>query len=426
MWSLQHIELYRESRELTHTLLQCMTALATDRGCASITPLLNRSSRSVESFLAASTDAHRLWSEALTSPFRLHGVERAAFDVSRRPVEMVFPQHDARLESLHSLLLSFVLGAQNAARADPRLCVLFYGLSLSEARAIRSLSAASVVQLATRLKVEVDEPQARRLQQALPAAGTNMGLFQARHLAMAIAGCGPDDGSARAADPTPATGPGGVCPHSIASNAPSGKKVRVRSDEIRRCLMSPEDALHVDALTHLHQKGLKRPALHSLRGITKAALILSGVGVKIPRSDRRLKLTDGGGVMRALEWRKRTFAQHALLLIQIYRTLDPSARLELGVDPWAFGVASDLLGSISRRHPLTMYQEDQILRAYTAGIVDTVACPLHHLDYLVPSDESDLVINSACPRCDLARGEGVDLDDYEWATHTEADMAASA
>ena len=127
--------------------------------------------------------------------------------------------------------------------------------------------------------------------------------------------------------------------------------------------------------------------------------------------------------MRALEWKRRVFAQHALLLIQIYRNLDSYAQQELGVDPWSFGVASDLLGSISRKHPLNMYHEDQVLRAYNAGMVDTATCPLHQLEYLVPADDVDISINSACPRCELAHGEAAAHDALEW-NGTEADRAA--
>lgn len=412
MWSLQHIELYRESRELTHALLQCLSGLAADG--IEITYLTNRSSRGIEAFLAASSDVQRLWSEAITSPFRLQGVARIAFEVSQRPLPMVFPQRDPQLESLNSLMRGFVLGAQHAASVDPRLCTLFYGLSLSEARAIRALSAASLMQLADRIHIRIDEKQMRLLQQALPPAARSLG--QAQALAIVGIGC----------EPAMPRGAHGTASHAAAdgthpNNATNARKVRVRSDEIRRCL--DDDADHVGALAHLHEKGLKRPALHSLRGITKAALMLSGVGVKAPQGDRQLKMGESASAMKALEWKRRIFAQHALLLIQIYRNLDPYAQQELGVDPWSFGVASDLLGSISRKHPLNMYHEDQVLRAYNAGMVDTATCPLHQLEYLVPADDVDISINSGCPRCELAHGAGAAHDALEW-NGTEADRAA--
>ena len=418
MWSLQYIEMYRESRELTHALLQCMSGLAADG--IPMLRLANRSGRGVGAFLAASSDAHRLWSEAITSPFRLQGVERTAFDVSRRPVALVFPQHDQKLESLNSLMLSFVVGAQRAASSDPRLCALFYGLSLSEARAIRSLSAASLIQMASRTRVRLDELQTQCLQQALPPSARGLRQAPAQGVALSIVGCGP-------ALPQGASGaaPLKAGAHSHSSHNSNARKVRVRSDEIRRCLMSHEDAAHVGALAHLHEKGLKRPALHSLRGITKAALMLSGVGVKTPQGDRRLKIGESASAMKALEWKRRVFAQHALLLIQIYRKLDPCAQQEIGVDPWAFGVASDLLGSISRKHPMNMYHEDQVLRAFNAGMVDTATCPVHQLEYLVTADDVDISINSACPRCELAHGEGAAHDAHEW-NGTDADVAASA
>ena len=411
MWTLQHIEMYRESRELTHALLQCMSGLAADG--IEITHLANRSSRGVNSFLRASSEAHRRWSDTVTSPFRLQGVGRAAFDVSRRPLELVFPQHDRPLESLNNLMVSFVLGAQRAADTDPRLCALFYGVSLSEARAIRSLSAVSLIQMASHIKVRIDEPQAQRLQQAMPPSARSLG--QAQALSIVGVGCGP--AMPRGAHGTaPRAATGGTHHHSA-----NARKVRVRGDEIRRCLNDEAD--HVGALAHLHEKGLKRPALQSLRGITKAALMLSGVGVKTPQGDRRLKIGESACAMKALEWKKRVFAQYALLLIQIYRTLDPLARQEIGVDPWAFGVASDLLGAISHQHPLSMFHEDQVLRAYSAGGVDTVTCPRHQLEYLVPADDVDININSACPRCDLAQGAGAAHDAHEW-NGTEADRAA--
>ncbi len=414
MWSLQHIEMYRESRELTHALLQCLSGFATEG--VPIAQLANRSGRGVDSFLRASSEAHRRWSDTVTTPFRLQGVERAAFAVSRRPYEMAFPQHDPQLESLHSLMLSFVVGAQRAARADLRLCALFYGVSLSAARAIGSLSAASLIQMASHIKVRIDEPQAQRLQQAMPPSARSLG--QAQALSIVGVGCGPAmPRGAHGTAPRAATG-------GTHHNAANARKVRVRGDEIRRCLMSHEDAAHVGALAHLHEKGLKRPALHSLRGITKAALMLSGVGVKTPQGDSRLKMGESACAMKALEWKRRVFAQHALLLIQIYRKLDPCAQQEIGVDPWAFGVASDLLGSISRKHPMNMYHEDQVLRAYNAGMVDTATCPVHQLEYLVPADDVDISINSACPRCDLAHGEAVH-DAHGW-NGTDADMAASA
>ncbi len=412
MWSLQHIELYRESRELTHALLQCLSGLAADG--IEITHLTNRSSRGIGAFLAASCDVQRQWAEAITSPFRLHNVARIAFDVSQRPLPMVFPQRDPQLESLNSLMRGFVLGAQRAASVDPRLCTLFYGLSLSEARAIRALSAASLMQLADRIQIRIDEKQMRLLQQALPPAARSLGQGQA----LAIVGIG--------CEPAMPRGAHGTASHAAAdgthpNNSTNARKVRVRSDEIRRCL--DDDADHVGALAHLHEKGLKRPALHSLRGITKAALMLSGVGVKAPQGDRRLKMGESASAMKALEWKRRIFAQHALLLIQIYRNLDPYAQQELGVDPWAFGVASDLLGSISRKHPLNMYHEDQVLRAYNAGMVDTATCPLHQLEYLVPADDVDVSINSACPRCELAQGAGAAQGAHAWHG-TDADRAA--
>ncbi|WP_297919569.1 hypothetical protein [Metallibacterium sp.] len=418
MWSLQHIEMYRESRELTHALLQCMSGLAADG--IPMLRLANRSGRGVGAFLAASSDAHRLWSEAITSPFRLQGVERTAFEVSRRPLELVFPQHDRPLETLNNLMVSFVLGAQRAADADPRLCALFYGLSLSEARAIRSLSAASLIQMASRIRVRIDEPQTRCLQQALPPPARSLGQAQAQQLALSIVGVGCGPAMPRGANGTASRAAAdGTHP----SNPANARKVRVRSDEIRRCLESDEDAAHVGALAHLHEKGLKRPALHSLRGITKAALMLSGVGVKTPQGDSRLKIGESASAMKALEWKRRVFAQHALLLIQIYRKLDPCAQQEIGVDPWAFGVASDLLGSISRKHPMNMYHEDQVLRAFNAGMVDTATCPVHQLEYLVTADDVDISINSACPRCELAHGEGAAHDAHAWHG-TEADRAA--
>ncbi len=412
MWTLQHIEMYRESRELTHALLQCLSGLAADG--IEIKHLTNRSSRGVDSFLRASSEAHRCWSDVITTPFRLQGVARIAFDVSQRPLPLVFPPRDPQLESLNSLMLSFVVGAQRAASSDPRLCTLFYGLSLSEARAIRSLSAASLIQMAGRIHIRIDEKQMQCLQQALPPAARSLGQVQA----LSIVGIGCEPGMPRGAD--------GTASHVAAdgrhpNNATNARKVRVRSDEIRRCL--EDDADHVGALAHLHEKGLKRPALHSLRGITKAALMLSGVGVKAPQGDRQLKMGEGASAMRALEWKRRVFAQHALLLIQIYRNLDSYAQQELGVDPWSFGVASDLLGSISRKHPLNMYHEDQVLRAYNAGMVDTATCPLHQLEYLVPADDVDISINSACPRCELAHGEAAAHDALEW-NGTEADRAA--
>ena len=412
MWTLQHIEMYRESRELTHALLQCMSGLAADG--IEIKHLTNRSSRGIEAFLAASCDVQRQWAEAITSPFRLHNVARIAFEVSQRPLLMVFPQRDPNLESLNSLMRGFVLGAQRAAGVDPRLCTLLYGLSLSEARAIRSLSAASLIQLADRIPIRIDEQQVRRLQQALPPAARSLGQVQA----LSIVGIG--------CEPVMPRGAEGTASHVAAdgrhpNNSTNARKVRVRSDEIRRCL--DDDADHVGALAHLHEKGLKRPALHSLRGITKAALMLSGVGVKAPQGDRQLKMGESASAMKALEWKRRVFAQHALLLIQIYRNLDSYAQQELGVDPWSFGVASDLLGSISRKHPLNMYHEDQVLRAYNAGMVDTATCPLHQLEYLVPADDVDISINSACPRCELAHGEAAAHDALEW-NGTEADRAA--
>ncbi len=412
MWSLQHIEMYRESRELTHALLQCLSGFATEG--VPIAQLANRSGRGVDSFLRASSEAHRRWSDTVTSPFRLQGVERAAFEVSRRPLELVFPQHDRPLESLNNLMVSFVLGAQRAADADPRLCTLFYGVSLSEARAIRSLSAVSLIQMARLIQVRIDESQAQRLQQAMPPSARSLG--QAQALSIVGVGCGPAmPRGAHGTAPRAATG-------GTHHNAANARKVRVRGDEIRRCL--DDEADHVGALAHLHEKGLKRPALHSLRGVTKAALMLSGVGVKTPQGDRRLKIGENAGaMMKALEWKRRVFAQYALLLIQIYRALDPLVRQEIGVHPWAFGVASDLLGAISRKHPMNMYHEDQVLRAYNAGEVDTVTCPVHQLEYLVPADDADLSINSACPRCDLAQGKGAAHDAHAWHS-TEADRAA--
>ena len=413
MWTLQHIEMYRESRELTHALLQCLSGFATEG--VPIAQLANRSSRGVNSFLRASSEAHRRWSDVITTPFRLQGVARIAFEVSQRPLPLVFPQRDPQLESLNSLILSFVVGAQRAASSDPRLCTLFYGLSLSEARALRSLSAASLIQMASHIKVRIDEPQAQRLQQAMPPSARSLG--QAQALSIVGVGCGPAIMPRGAKDTAPRADTGGSTHH----NAANARKVRVRGDEIRRCL--DDEADHVGALAHLHEKGLKRPALHSLRGITKAALMLSGVGVKTPQGDRRLKMGESACAMKALEWKRRVFAQHALLLIQIYRALDPLVRQEIGVDPWAFGVASDLLGAISHQHPLSMFHEDQVLRAYSAGGVDTATCPAHQLEYLVPADDVDISINSACPRCELAQGEGAAQGAHAWHG-TEADRAA--
>lgn len=401
-WSLQHVELYRESRELTHTLLQCLAGLVADRRGVAITPLLNRDGPGVESFLSASGDAHRLWSEALTSPFRLHGVAQGAFEVSRRPLEMAFPRHDPRLDSLHSLMLSFTLGAQRAARADPRLAVLLYGLSLSEARAIAPLSAASTVQLAGRLKVRIDESQVQRLRAALPARCIQLGPAQARQIVLALAGCAPDEMPARS----------GTAPDPILArvNAPASardphaRKIRVRTDEIRQCFLTPQDSALVGAIAHLHQKGLKRPAVRALRGITKSALMLSGVGVKTPKGDSGLQLGERGDAIKALEWRKRDFAHHALLLTQIYRKLDPVARQELGVDPWAFAVASDLLHTVARNHPLSMYHQHHILRAYGAGQVEFVTCPVHRLEYLVSSESAEFAVATGCLACELAQG----------------------
>ena len=412
MWSLQHIELYHESRELTHALLQCLSDLAADG--IEIPHLANRAGRGVEAFLAAPGRVHALWSRAITSPLRLQGIGRAAFEVSRRPRELEFPQHDPQLESLNHLMRVFVLGAQRAASADPRLCALFYGVSLSEAKAIRALSSLNLMEMVSRIRVRIDETQAQRLQQAIPP---RLGLAQVQALGvvLAIIGCGP--ASLRAADgATPGVAARMQSRPARASNA---RKIRVRSDEIRSCLVSQQDS--VGALAHLHEKGLKRPALHSLRGVTKAALMLSGVGMKIPRGDGRLKMGDDAGVLKALEWNKRPFAQHALLLIQIYRALDPWARRDIGLDPWAFGVASDLLGAIAHQHPLSMFHEDQVLRAYSAGGVDTVMCPVHRLEYLVPADDVDISINSACPRCDLAQGAA----HHAYASNgANADMAA--
>ncbi|MHB1872040.1 MAG: hypothetical protein ACYCT1_14470 [Steroidobacteraceae bacterium] len=418
-WSLQHVELYREARELTDALLQCLAALAAEHGCGSITPLLNRSSGVVEAVLGASSEVHHLFAEAITSPFRLPGLERLCFDVSRRPVAMVFPRRDPRLESLHTALLGFVLGAQHAARADPRLCTLFYGLSLNEARAIGPLSAASLVLLASRIKIKIDELQVRRLLHLLPRAGVRIARTHAEAIVLGVVGCGPDELPQRAAAPVRGAGPS----HTVAGR-PAPKKVRVRSDEIRRCLMSPDDAGQAGALAHLHEQGLKRPALHGLRGITKAALIVAGIGVKIPRSDRRSPSGDRSDAMKALEWSKSAFAQRALLLIQIYRALDPSAPHELGIDPWAFAVASDLLGSTVRSHPLSMYQQHHVLRASISGLVEIATCPVHQLHYLVPSDAAEFAVNSGCPACALAQGDTREIA-QEWR-EVRANLIAGA
>ena len=74
---------------------------------------------------------------------------------------------------------------------------------------------------------------------------------------------------------------------------------------------------------------------------------------------------------------------------------------------------------------MNMYHEDQVLRAFNAGMVDTATCPAHQLEYLVPADDVDISINSTCPRCDLAHGEGAAHDAHEW-NGTDADVAASA
>jgi hypothetical protein len=408
MWSLQHIEMYRESRELTHALLQCMAALATDG--IEITHLSNRSSRCVRTFLAAPSDMHRLWSESMASPFRLLDVERAAFAVSRRPRALVFPNDVAGLETLNYLLRGFVLAAQRAASVDPRLCALFYGVSLREAKIIRSLSSIDLMQMVHQIRIRLDEAQVQRLQQLVPRL--RLTQAQALGVTLSVVGCGLAT-PGTVSDATP-----GAAAQDQSPPTRRARKIRVRSDEIRACLESQSD--RVGALAHLHEKGLKRPALQSLRGVTKAELMLSGVGTKIPQDHGRLKMA-GTGALKTLEWNQRAFAQYALLLIQMYRALDPWARRDIGLDPWAFAVASDLLGAVRRQHPLSRFHEDQILRAYSAGGVETVRCPFHQLEYLIPGGDADVRIHSVCPRCELAQATAHHAD----ASHgARADKAA--
>ena len=411
MWSLQHVEMYRESRELTHALLQCVAGLAADG--IEITHLSNRSSRCVRTFLAAPSDVHRLWSESMTSPFRLQDVERAMFTLSRRPRALTFPKYPAELADLNDLMRGFVLGAQRAARVDPRLCAMFYGLSLREAKMIQSLSSIDLVDMAHHVRIRLDETQVQRLQQAVPPR-LRLTPPQALGVALSVVGCG------LATPGTVANTTPGVAAQeqSLPTRRADAKKVRVRSDELRACLESQSD--RVGALAHLHEKGLKRPALQSLRGVTKAELMLSGVGTKIPQDDRRLNMR-GTGVLRTLEWNKRAFAKHALLLIQMYRALDPWVRRDISLDPWAFGVASDLLGAVRRQHPLSMFHEDQVLRAYSAGGVETVRCPFHQLEYLISAGDEDVTIHSVCPRCELAQGTAQHADAARGA---RADKAA--
>lgn len=414
MWSLQHIEMYREQRELTHALLQCMSGLASDG--VQIPSVVNLSGRGVESFLAAPGEAHALWAESFTTPFRLHGVERAAFEVSRRPLQLAFAPPKEQYAHFQSLLSSIVVGAQKAS-VDPRLCNLFYGLTETEARAVRHLSAASLMLLASRIHIRIDEKQVQCLQQALPLSARGLQRSTAQQLVLAVTGSGMAQREARKQRSSAG--------ESTSHSCETGKKIRVRADEIRNCLLSHEDTTHIAALAHLHEKGVKRPGLHGMRGINKAALMLSGVGVKPPQRGNALRLgMEERACARMAELKKRSFAQHALLLVQLYRSLDPLAQLEIAVDPWAFAVASDMLDAVSRKHHLNMYHQYHILRAYNAGLIEIATCATHQLEYLVTSDDAEFSIDSACPACELARGGAYDGTD-EW-DGVQAGMVASA
>lgn len=377
--------LWLEARELTYVLLQCMSGLVQDG--RAVPGLENAAVPVVASILRAHADLHELWAQSIVSPIRLVGLERAARAAAQRPQQLLVEGPAPELADFVTARTAYVLAARTAASTAPALCALLYGLTMAEVEALRSMAAASVMILAQRARWSIDEAHAARLLQIMPRRDHPHAGPHAVVAAVLGSGLRPAEGE------VPAGTAGGAC-----APARARKKVRVRAAEIRQCLLAPDTMGRIEALSYLYVHGLSSTALQTLRGVTRAELLLTGAGKYTARSPRYARSA------YAIDpaWAKLSRVRQALLFVQILRAIDPAAAGG-DVDPQAFAIAAQLLAAAGQQPPLTLGQQHRIARAYAGGLIAVATCAQHGLDYLIAHDACEFNVESACPACTAAR-----------------------